>query len=798
LLTYVDNLASILQLSAKLNRAQPSPEIERSKSESRATLWSVRFRDPMALVPLASALLSQSDQSLVAFANLQLAWGYRFRGEAVPADAALLAAESWYRQQSDEAGLANCRDLHATQMCLCRRYHEALALLSENLVVSSSKRMPVERMITHDRSGYLYDLMGERDNSVRQRYAALEAAHETGDSAAVAFALGLLAGVQADLYNLDDADELCRRALDLISPQEAMHAWSMVALNHMNALVTMERGTEAADHAEKLLLLEPRFNQRAAEQRFIVYADAFTLTGDVNRAQALLDHSVSLRSQSQQSLMSFNSAQIRAWNALHQFGRARALADAYFAQPDNGSDPGQVPTELLRILQGAAAACEALGDFPAALSYQKRAFATHESLVGRSARARRLTLEIQHHLDRERWEREQAQRRQSDAEIEGRRLSELNDKLDAALQTRTRFLAAASHDLRQPAHALALYAAALEHETSRPALVDLSKRMRATVGSLSNMFDGLLELARLDAGAVQPQREVFDVQELLSRLCVEYADRLLRSSSILKFRRSRSDVFLQSDATLVERILRNLIGNAVKYAGNGHILIAIRKRADGVAIEVRDAGPGMSDAEQRRVFDEFYRAASANDRRDGLGLGLSIVERFSRLLGVAITLRSAPGRGSTFSLMVPGAMLGSRPAMAVDSGLRGVAAESLRIAVIDDDSDARESMALVLRQWGHVCITGVSAETLQVEAERTHFLPDALICDFQLNGRTALDDIAALRRSFGEALPVLVVSGSHDAQTAVEAQFEDVAFLSKPVRPLRLKSWISSLSSELD
>jgi signal transduction histidine kinase len=763
-----------------------------SKHALVAELWSQRFRDPLALVSLALPIVAREDE-LRAFGYLQLAWGYRYQGENAKAADCLAHAQSLYFERHDEAGLANCRDLEATLLSARNHHAEALALLHVNLALPLEMRRPIERMITHDRCGYLHDLLGDRDESLRQRYAALDAARASDDPAAIAFALGMLGGVHADLYNLDDADQLCREGLSLIDPDTAMQAWSLVALNHMNALLAMDRSTEATNHADRLLKLETRLNQRAAEQRFIVYADAFASNGEVARAQSMLDHSTSLRSDKQQSLISFTSAQIRVWNAQRQPERARALAEAYLADPQNGSDPAQVPTELLRILQGAAAACEVLGDFSAALDYQKQAFAVHESLVGRSARARRLTLEIQHHLDRERWEREEAQRRQSDAEIEGRRLSALNDQLDAALQTRTRFLAAASHDLRQPAHALALYAQALEHETSRPALVDLSKRMRATVGSLSNMFDGLLELARLDAGAVKPQQDVFDLNELLARLCAEYADRLTHANALLKFRRTKIDCFIRSDVVLVERILRNLIGNAVKYAGEGNILVALRKRESMLAIEVRDAGPGMDAEEQRHIFDEFYRASSANERRDGLGLGLSIVERFARLLGVQVTVRSALGRGTTFSLALPITQLVSRPAKSMDIEARVVATVARRIAVIDDDPDARESMALVLMQWGHDCVAGGSADEVLAKARRAQWKPDALICDFQLRARNALADIAALRETFGAALPVLVVSGSHDAQATIIEHSPDAAYLAKPIRPLRLKSWLASI-----
>jgi signal transduction histidine kinase len=765
-----------------------------AKQPHVAALWLQRFHDPMALVPMANALIER-EESLQAFGYLQLAWGYRYCGDNAKAVEALTQAETLYLAKQDEAGLANCRDLNATLLAARSGPEAALALLRVNLSLPVDMRLPIERMITHDRCGFFCDLIGDRDESLRHRYAVLDAARESGAPSAIAFALGMLGGVHADLYNLEDADRLCREGLTLVEPEVAMQAWSLVALNHMNALLAMERSDEAAQHAERLLSLESKLNQRAAEQRYIVYADAFASVGDAERAQRLLDHSASLRSDKQQSLISFASAQIRVWNSQQQYASARALADTYLSDPRNGTDPAQVPTELLRILQGAAAACEALGDFVAALLYQKQAFVVHESLVGRSARARRLTLEIQHRLDRERWEREEAQRRQLDAEREGHRLSELNTQLDAALQTRTRFLAAASHDLRQPAHALALYATALEHESSRAALIDLSKRMRATVGSLSNMFDGLLELARLDAAAIVPKKEVFDLADLVQRLCVEYRDRLINTEAALKFRAHRSLRFIHTDPVLIERILRNLIGNAVKYAGEKNILVAIRARDGGVAIEVRDAGPGMSDDEQRHAFDEFFRAQSASAKRDGLGLGLSIVERFARLVGANIALRSALGRGSTFTLSLPPSMIARDPTKHTEVPAREQMAKPLCVVVIDDDDDARESMSLVLRQWGHECRAESGAEKFLISDDGSIFVPDALLCDFQLADRTAINDIRTLRNRFGAHLPVLVVSGSHDAQAAVLAEFPDASYLPKPIRPLRLKSWLAAVAN---
>ncbi|TAG45218.1 MAG: response regulator [Betaproteobacteria bacterium] len=758
--------------------------------------WAAQFREPSSIDALArtilrAAVVGSEDEG---WGHVHRSFAFRFAQDMERAMEQVAKAEAIFAALKSTAGLATIRDVRVRQLCSAGDETGARALLEENLKIAPRERDAWQRLYSWYGAFAVADRFSKPNDALRALHRAASVAREIDDPAVMANTLSMLGGKHAESNNFKLALQICKEAFRLAKPLRPQQTWQVAALNLLATLNGINDAPAACELADELTAVDESIFPTIREQSNILYAVAYLISGNLGAAQRALDLSCTVVDQ-RNHITEWTAAQIEVLVARGDFESAHSLSTRWMN--DRGDTAQFVsPADALRIYRASARVCESMGDFEAALAHERAASRYHDSTLGQAATSDRIALEIEFDLDRERAARDDADRKRAESEAERARLDELNHKLDAALQTRTRFLAAASHDLRQPAHALALYAAALEHETSRPALVDLSKRMRATVGSLSNMFDGLLELARLDAGAVQPQPDVFDLQELLSRLCSEYGDRLSRPGLLLKFRRRSSDVFLQSDATLVERILRNLISNAVKYAGNGNILIAIRMRGDGVAIEVRDSGPGISTSEQRHVFDEFFRAASADDRRDGLGLGLSIVERFTRLLGMEISLCSAPGRGSTFSLIVPGAMLGARPLVTVDAGLQRAALESRHIAVIDDDSDARESMALLLRQWGHVCVTGASAAALQTESEQQRFSPDALICDFQLDGRTALDDIAALRRSFGNALPVVVISGSHDAQAAVEARFSDVAFLSKPVRPLRLKSWISSLSSD--
>jgi signal transduction histidine kinase len=758
--------------------------------------WAAQFREPSHIEALArkiliAAAVGSEDEG---WGHVHLFFAFRFArdieramGEAAKAEAIFAALES-------EAGLATIRDIRVRQLSSAGDEAGARALLAENSKVAPHERNAWQRLYGWYGAMAVADRFSKPNDALRALHRAASVAREIDDPAVMANTLSMLGGKHAESNNFKLALPICEEAFRLAQPFRPQATWQVSALNLLTALNGINDAPAARELADELTAVDESIFPTIREQSNILYAVAYLISGNLDASQRALDLSRTVVDQ-RNHITEWTAAQIELLVARGDFESAHSLSTRWMN--DRGDTAQFVsPADALRIYRASARVCESMGDFGAALAHERAASRYHDSTLGQAATSDRIALEIEFDLDRDRAARDDADKKRAESEAERARLDELNHKLDAALQTRTRFLAAASHDLRQPAHALALYAAALEHETSRPALVDLSKRMRATVGSLSNMFDGLLELARLDAGAVQPQQDVFDLNELLARLCAEYADRLTHANALLKFRRTKIDCFIRSDVVLVERILRNLIGNAVKYAGEGNILVGLRKRESMLAIEVRDAGPGMEAEEQRHIFDEFYRASSANERRDGLGLGLSIVERFARLLGAQVTVRSALGRGTTFTLALPITQLVSRAAKLIDIEARTVASIARRIAVIDDDPDARESMALVLTQWGHDCVTGESADEVLANARSTQWKPDALICDFQLRARNAIADIAALRETFGAALPVLVVSGSHDAQATITDAIADAAYLPKPIRPLRLKSWVASLNGK--
>lgn len=770
--------------------------------------WRQHYREPQQLVPLGLAIVETAGEGSAAAALgwLHVAQGRRFLGEPEPAQQALAQGLRLAQRWADERALAQARDLQSMIWAAAGRHAEALALLEANRTLPQKLRSAYERGMTHQRRAPLLDALGRRDDALRERYAQLACARETGDDAVVAYALGMLCGTHADLFNLEEADRLGAEGAALAERNDAFLAWTLASLNRLNALVNLGRGASALPIVAALEAAEPRMNARAREQRLIVYADCYAQAGQVGRAQALLDESLQRRSEISSSPLSWATVQLLTQLASGRCADARTTGEAYLAQPRRGTEPDSVPSELLRLLQGLARACEALGDPGAALAYQRRAFDTHELLVGRSARARRLTLEIEHQLERERWQREQAQARQAAAEAEGARLDALNRALAEASAAKTRFLAAASHDLRQPVQALAMYLAALHREPAGAGQNVLLQRMGQSLQALVAMFDTLMDISRLDAGIVAACPQPVALAPLLQRLADEHraacAERGLRLHLHLPQRRcAEVPALAQSDPVLLERCLRNLLDNAQKYTARGGVLLALRAVAAGWSVEVIDSGIGMADAVRERAFDEFFQADNpGRDRSRGLGLGLSLVQRMARLLGHPIELASRPGHGTRVRLLLP-ALSGQRlPPEAAEPA--PVEDAPLTLAVLDDDAQVRDGLAAVLERWGHHVYAAAEPAALLDAWQRAGRPPlHAVLADLRLaDGSTGIEAVAALRAQTGapsaqRALPALIITGDIAPERLQLLRDSGLPWLPKPVMPMRLRSWLASIPS---
>jgi signal transduction histidine kinase/CheY-like chemotaxis protein len=374
-------------------------------------------------------------------------------------------------------------------------------------------------------------------------------------------------------------------------------------------------------------------------------------------------------------------------------------------------------------------------------------------------------------------------------------------ELALANQAKSRFLAAASHDLRQPMHALTLFAAQLSSAPTSTERAALIERVEKAAGSLSELLDQLLDLSKLEAGAVQAVQSDLPVRNLLAEIEVQFAP--LAQSKGLSLRVLPSFAWLRSDEMLVRRILLNLVGNAIRYTQRGGVLIGCRRRGDRLRIAVWDTGCGIPSDRRGDVFHEFVQLDPVDshepaERGRGLGLGLAIVARTAELLGTHVEVRSAVGRGSMFAfelpLGVPSATAQPSPEPLRIAGLRGTFA-----LVIDDDEAARAATCGLLESWG--CLTLPASDVPEAIAELSAHdrPPEIVVCDYWL-GATAsgLQAIRHLRAVIGEDLPAVLITADTAKSLVSEAVALGVPLLHKPVSPVRLRALLVTLLAKED
>ncbi len=367
------------------------------------------------------------------------------------------------------------------------------------------------------------------------------------------------------------------------------------------------------------------------------------------------------------------------------------------------------------------------------------------------------------------------------------------DEAEKANFDKSRFLAAASHDLRQPMHALGLFVGELHSRLDTVEQRKIASKVEESVEALSSLLDSLLDISKLDAGIVVPQIQSVDVEAILKRLVQDFVPVAKRKNVKLCVKCINATVL--SDPVLLERILLNLLSNAIRYTPqNGTVLLACRKSGENMRIEVRDNGIGIPYDEQKNIFHEFVQLAnSARDRSKGLGLGLAIVDRLAGLLHHTLDLRSVSGRGSTFSVTVPRvygvedlfAEQESAPPAAMTKPDR---LENLRVLVVDDDVLVRTSTAGILESWGCDVSVGEGLEEVWNEYSESHF--DLVICDYRLpdgNGLQLADRI----KEHSEIPPAFIlISGDTSPQILKAVNDRGHHLLHKPVRPAKLRSLI--------
>lgn len=369
---------------------------------------------------------------------------------------------------------------------------------------------------------------------------------------------------------------------------------------------------------------------------------------------------------------------------------------------------------------------------------------------------------------------------------------------EAANRDKTQFLAAASHDLRQPLHALGLFGAALAVRVDEPAAREIVDCINASVEALERQFTALMDISKLDAGAVTPSRSAFPLAPLLARLEREFAP--LAAARRLRLSIPPTRVWVDSDPVLLERVLANFVSNAVRHTERGGAVVGVRRRGPRIAIEVRDSGAGIPANERERIFEAFYQILpAARGAGQGMGLGLAIIRRLATLLDHPIEFESAPARGSRFAIVVPrAAPRHAFPTRRRHDGPARSLAGAL-IAVVDDESAIVDAMRVWFAQWGaRVCGGGSGSDVLAALGELGRY-PDLIVADYRLAGDAlGTDAVSLLRTELGQPIPTVLISGdaSAEAFAAMRSTAPDV--LLKPVLPGELRSLAERLLAASD
>jgi signal transduction histidine kinase/CheY-like chemotaxis protein len=378
------------------------------------------------------------------------------------------------------------------------------------------------------------------------------------------------------------------------------------------------------------------------------------------------------------------------------------------------------------------------------------------------------------------------------------RIEERTQQLTSANQAKTRFLAAASHDLRQPMHALGMFISQLRDMISFPEARKIVDHAELSVSAMESLLNALLDISRLDAGILTPKFEDFPVAELLARMENSFGPSAREKG--LSFRVMPCSAWVHSDPVLLERILMNLVSNAMRYTERGGIVIGCRRRGEQLRIEVWDSGVGIPKDRQREIFQEFFQLANPErDRTKGLGLGLAIVERLARLLNHRLDLASTPGKGSVFAIELPRveARLAT-DAAPVTPAVPG-ALDNVFVLVVDDEAMVREGMRGLLAGWGCHVVTAGSGEEAMARLEEHERMPDLIISDYRLpGGETGIDAIQRIQASLPEDIPALLISGDTAPERLVEAQASGYHLLHKPVQPAKLRALLSRVLAEAE
>lgn len=367
---------------------------------------------------------------------------------------------------------------------------------------------------------------------------------------------------------------------------------------------------------------------------------------------------------------------------------------------------------------------------------------------------------------------------------------------EQATNARTRFFAAASHDLRQPLHAISLYLPLLMKRMEKSENREMLGAIQNSCNAMRSLLDSLLDISRLDAGVIEPEIGSVPLLDIFDQLGMEFEPQA--SATGLELRVVPADYWVRTDPALLARILRNLLTNAIRYTSKGKILLGARRVGPAVRIEVWDTGIGISSDTLEHVFEEFYQANNPErDRNRGLGLGLAIIERLATLLEHKLGVRSWPGRGSVFSITLPVTEESASTDPPASRAFLEAGNFQGRLAVlVDDDPIVLEGTQAMLEDWGCRVIGAHSVSDAVAAVRAANLIPDFILADLRLRGAdTGLDAVAALHEALARPIPAVIVTGDTDPGRIRQASASGHIILHKPVEPQKLQKAIQQLVS---
>lgn len=375
-------------------------------------------------------------------------------------------------------------------------------------------------------------------------------------------------------------------------------------------------------------------------------------------------------------------------------------------------------------------------------------------------------------------------------------LQRLNEALERARRaadeanlSKTRFLAAASHDILQPLNAARLYVTSLVERAQTPDQTRLADNIDSSLEAVEEILSALLDISRLDSGAMRPEIVPFRINDVLRQLELEFAP--LAAEKALKLTFVPCSLTVRSDRRLLRRLLQNLISNAIKYTPKGRVLVGCRRRRGKLRVEVLDTGMGIPRSKQKLVFQEFQRLDQGAREARGLGLGLSIVERIARVLEHPVAIRSALGRGSSFSVELPVAVaLPEAAPLAAGARSGPTSLNGLVILAIDNEAAILDGMELLLTGWGCTVVKAQEAAAALQEVHASKLQPDYVLADYHLDGGNGIEAITSLRWRLGP-LPAVLITADRTRKVRDAARAADIAVLHKPIKPAALRALLA-------